>query len=74
MPKEQRKNVTWRISEHPENERLNNWLDQQKNIQDSITNIVLHMIDRFGNRNITNYDIQKILFQESLTDHKSTRG
>lgn len=68
MTNSKRKNVTWRISEHPENEKLNNWLDQQKNIQDSITNIVLHMIDRFGDRNITDYDIQKMLYQESLTD------
>lgn len=64
MPK--RKNVTWRIGDSSQNKLINDWLDQQKNIQDSITNIVLHMIDRFGMQNITDHEIQKILYQESL--------
>jgi len=68
LPK--RKNVTWRIADNPQNDLINDWLDQQKNIQDSITNIVLHMIDRFGIQNITDYDIQKILYQELLTEPK----
>jgi len=65
-----RKNVTWRIADNPQNDLINQWLDQQKNIQESITNIVLHMIDRFGIQNITDYDIQKILYQELLTETK----
>lgn len=59
-----RKNVTWRVGEHPEHEKLNEWLDKQRNIQDSLTNIVLHMIDRFGMVNITDYEIQKQLYKE----------
>lgn len=61
MQKE-RRNVTWRVAEHSENKKLNQWLDSQKNIQDSIANIVLHMIDRFGNVNITDYEVQKQLY------------
>ncbi|MGM9923927.1 MAG: hypothetical protein ACI35R_06765 [Bacillus sp. (in: firmicutes)] len=61
-----RKNVSWRVSEHPQSDQINAWLDQQKNIQDSITNIVFHMIDRFGMRNITDYDIQKQLYNDSI--------
>lgn len=60
-----RKNVSWRLSDQVESEQINEWLGQQKNIQKSITNVVMHMIDRFGVRNITDYDIQKILYQES---------
>jgi len=69
LPK--RKNVTWRIADNPQNDLINDWLDQQKNIQDSITNIVLHMIDRFGIQNITDYDIQKILYQELLIEPRA---
>lgn len=60
-----RKNVSWRVIDSPQRETINKWLDAQKNIQDSLTNIVLHMIERFGIRNITDYDIQKMLYQES---------
>lgn len=59
-----RKNVSWRVIDAPHSEAINKWLDEQKNIQDSLTNIVLHMIERFGIRNITDYDIQKMLYQE----------
>lgn len=66
MTKE-RKNVTWRVAEHPEHKKLNQWLDSQRNIQDSISNIVLHMIDRYGYVNITDYQIQKLLYGK-ITD------
>jgi hypothetical protein len=59
-----RKNVTLRVSEHPQSHIINQWLDEQKNIQESLTNIVMHMIERFGIRNITDYDIQKLLYQD----------
>lgn len=62
-----RKNVSWRVSDDPLSDTINEWLDAQKNIQDSLTNIVLHMIERFGIRNITDYDIQKTLYQEAST-------
>lgn len=59
-----RKNVTWRIGDDTQHELLNNWLDNQNNIQTSLANVALHMIDRFGYRNIMDYDIQKALHQE----------
>nr|WP_194950030.1 hypothetical protein [Anoxybacillus flavithermus] len=43
---------------------INEWLDKQQNIQVSLTNIVLHMINRFGIKDIMDYDIQRILYQE----------
>lgn len=59
-----RKIVTWRVADTPQSDLINEWLDKQKNIQVSLTNIVLHIIDRFGMRDITDYDIQKVLYQE----------
>ncbi|WP_430510702.1 hypothetical protein [Gottfriedia solisilvae] len=66
MAKRERKVVTWRIQDHPKYKLLNNWCNSQDNIQDSITNIVLHLIERFGNKDITDFDIQRILHSESL--------
>ncbi|MED0649900.1 hypothetical protein P9246_10865 [Aeribacillus pallidus] len=59
-----RKAVSWRVSDLPQKELINEWLNKQSNIQTSITNIVLHMINRFGMKDIMDYDIQKILYQE----------
>lgn len=58
----ERKNVTWRVAEHSESQKINKWLDKQKNIQESIANIVLHMIDKYGYVNITDYQVQKQLY------------
>ncbi|GAB6892110.1 MULTISPECIES: hypothetical protein [Geobacillus] len=59
-----RKIVTWRVADTPQSDLINEWLDKQQNIQVSLTNIVLHMINRFGIKDIMDYDIQKILYQE----------
>lgn len=69
-----RKAVSWRVSDLPQKELINEWLNKQSNIQTSITNIVLHMINRFGMKDIMDYDIQKILYQEisHAPDVKST--
>jgi len=59
-----RKIVTWRVADPPQSDLINEWLDKQQNIQVSLTNIVLHMINRFGIKDIMDYDIQRILYQE----------
>ncbi|MGG3748218.1 hypothetical protein ABET15_16895 [Heyndrickxia faecalis] len=59
-----RKIVTWRVADTPQSDLINEWLDKQQNIQVSLTNIVLHMINRFGIKDIMDYDIQRILYQE----------
>ena len=59
-----RKIVTWRVADTPQSDLINEWLDKQQNIQVSLTNIVLHMINRFGIKDIMDYDIQRILSQE----------
>jgi len=67
LSKSTRKNVTWRVGELSETESVNKWIDAQSNIQNTLTSLALHMIDRFGYRNITDHDIQKIMYQELLT-------
>lgn len=58
----ERKNVTWRVGEQSEKEKINKWLDKQDNIQVSLSNIVMHMINQFGYVNITDYQVQKQLY------------
>lgn len=65
----QRKVVSWRVADHSESEILNQWLDKQNNIQESISNIILHIIDQYGCRNITDYEIQKALYQRVAFNH-----
>lgn len=60
-----RKNVTWRIEDHSESEKLNKWLDQQKHIQQSIATLVLHAVDKYGYVNMTDYQMQKKLISET---------
>lgn len=61
---ENRKLVSWRLEKLPKNQQdtINDWLDAQQNIQLSLTNVVQHMIDRFGVTDIMNYDVQKALY------------
>lgn len=66
MDKPSRKGVTWRIGELTEAEAINKWINEQQSIQNSLTSVVLHFIDRFGYRNITDHDIQKLLYQELM--------
>lgn len=59
-----RKNVSWRVSEndHPRAVEINKWLNAQNNIQISLNNIVLHLIEKFGYKDVTDYEVQKALF------------
>ncbi|MEB6550204.1 hypothetical protein MXL46_14000 [Heyndrickxia sporothermodurans] len=68
MTNTERKIVSWRVSQHPSSDKLNRWCDSQSNINESISNIVLHMIEHFGYKNITDYDIQKALYLGFKTD------
>lgn len=62
--KENRKLISWRIEklEQTQQDTINDWLDNQQNIQQSLTNVVLHMINRFGTTDIMNYENQKALY------------
>ncbi|OMC81832.1 hypothetical protein BK128_21415 [Viridibacillus sp. FSL H7-0596] len=63
---ELRKLISWRIEQlnEQDRQRINDWLDQQNNIQNSLTNIALHMINRFGETDVMSYDVQRALFKD----------
>lgn len=69
MSSNSRKIISWRLERLSEHEQsvINQWADQQDNIQQSITNLVMHAINRFGPTvDIMNFDIQKALHAEGL--------
>ncbi|WP_336765672.1 hypothetical protein [Paenibacillus sp. USHLN196] len=66
--KNRRELVSWRIGKLPDTDQLNDWVNAQSNVQNSITNLVRHMIEQFGYRDVTAYDIQKTLFQKPVAD------
>jgi len=61
-----RKLISWRIDslDPREQEIINEWLDNQQNIQKSITNVVQHMINRFGTTDIMSFENQRVLYTE----------
>lgn len=67
--KKNREQVSWRLKE-PHYQTFNDWCNAQDNVQESLTNIVLHLIERFGNRNIRDFDIQKALYQDLLSKNQ----
>lgn len=66
--KNRRELVSWRIGKLPDTEQLNDWVNAQSNVQNSITSLVRHMIEQFGYRDITQHDIQRVLFQKPVVD------
>lgn len=71
MPNESksRTQITWKLDRlsKKQQEQANKWADQQQNIQTSVTNIILHMIDRYGYVDFMDFDVQKDLFKESFS-------
>jgi len=71
-----RKLISWRIDSLDQREQdiINEWLDNQQNIQKSITNVVQHMINRFGTTDIMNFENQRALYTEDkqLVSEKCT--
>lgn len=83
---ENRKLVSWRLEklDKKQQDTINAWLDAQQNIQLSLTNVVQHMIDRYGITDIMNYDVQKSLytnpdfkvlgpFEKEMTTHSNEK-
>lgn len=60
---ELRKAINVRVANHKQGKIINEWLNNQDSIQDSITNVILHIIDQFGMRNITDFEVQKAMHQ-----------
>lgn len=61
-----RKLISWRIDSLSESDqvKLNAWLDQQQNIQKSITNVVMHTINQLGISDVMSFENQKRLYQD----------
>ncbi|MDT9027803.1 hypothetical protein [Rossellomorea yichunensis] len=64
---EYRKMVSWRLSNLSETDqqKINEWADNQHSIQDSLTSLVKHYIERFGSQNVLEYEVQKQLYADS---------
>jgi hypothetical protein len=71
---EYRKMVSWRLSNLSETDqqKINEWADNQHSIQDSLTSLVKHYIERFGSLNVLEYEVQKQLYADSEQVRAST--
>ncbi|MEC0709741.1 hypothetical protein P8881_19645 [Bacillus haynesii] len=60
-----RANVSWRIAKMKEQDqdKLNRWCNAQSNIEQSLTNLVLHMIDMLGYKDIRDYETQQQIYE-----------
>ncbi len=55
--------VSWRISKMKDQDKLNKWCNAQSNIEQSLTNLVLHMIDMIGYKDIRDFETQQELYE-----------
>lgn len=70
--KKERQGVSWKIAKENESEKLNNWCNAQSNIQKTFTQMVLYMIDRFGEEtDFTDYHVQKKLYEDIFKEQHS---
>ncbi|RDY83121.1 hypothetical protein [Bacillus amyloliquefaciens] len=58
-----RANVSWRIAKMKDQEKLNQWCNAQSNIEQSLTNLVLHMIDIVGYKDIRDFETQQQIYE-----------
>lgn len=76
MAKEkQRTQITWKLDRLSEKQKVkvNRWGDNQQNMQASITSVMLHMIDRFGDGvDFLDFDVQKELYTEVVRNSAIT--
>ncbi|MCO7126138.1 hypothetical protein NIE88_10165 [Sporolactobacillus shoreicorticis] len=67
MEKKERSTYFWRYDGDPDaRQRINDWMDQQNNVRDSLQMLVLYFADRFGNKNVMDYEVQKQLYADVL--------
>lgn len=64
----ERSSLLWRIGDldDTDKKRINDWIDHQKNIKLSLSEIVMYIIDRFGNQDVMSHTIKKQLHQEEV--------
>lgn len=67
MEKKERSTYFWRYDGNPDaQKRINAWMDHQGNVRDSLQMLVLYFADRFGNKNVMDYEVQKQLFADVI--------
>ncbi|MDD9150429.1 MULTISPECIES: hypothetical protein [unclassified Sporolactobacillus] len=67
MIKKERGSYLWRYdADSGVQQKINAWMDQQSNVRDSLQMLVLYFVDRFGNVNVMDYDVQKKLYADVL--------
>ncbi|MBB6450580.1 hypothetical protein HNR44_002563 [Geomicrobium halophilum] len=59
----QRVTYTWKIGTERHPEAINDWLDAQSNIRDSLSFLVQIMQERFGNVDVRDIEVSKELIQ-----------
>lgn len=64
MPDKNRESFLWRLKE--DQQKINDWMDKQANISNSLRILVLHFIDKYGYQNVTDYEVQKALNLELI--------
>ena len=74
MTKE-RKMISYKLENLPDKEReiVNEWASVQNNIQQSITNVILHIVSNVGNVDVMDFDVQRelhSLFDKDQIDKK----
>lgn len=73
MEKKERSTYFWRYDRDPDVlQRINAWMDQQSNVRDSLQMLVLYFADRFGNKNVMDYKVQKQLYADVLNLSQSS--
>ncbi|MFT9428018.1 MAG: hypothetical protein ABF586_12740 [Sporolactobacillus sp.] len=67
MEKKERSTYFWRYDGDPDaRQRINDWMDQQNNVRDSLQMLVLYFADRFGDKNVMDYEVQKKLYADVI--------
>ena len=58
-----RKMISFKIENLPDKERkiVDEWADGQKNINQSLANIVMHVVNLTGNTDVMDFDVQRKL-------------
>ncbi|TGA98622.1 hypothetical protein E4665_07090 [Sporolactobacillus shoreae] len=73
MENKDRSTYFWRYDGNPDaRQRINIWMDQQSNVRNSLKMLVLYFADRFGNKNVMDYDVQKQLYADVLNLSQSS--
>ncbi|SDI49588.1 hypothetical protein [Natribacillus halophilus] len=68
----QRVTYTWKINTERNPESINEWLDAQSNIRDSLSFLVQVMQERFGNVDVRDIEASKELLQ--FMHHQETKN